>query len=338
MPHLYLVESNAKVGLRENQIIVQNLEDDTRRSIPIAEVDGISVFGKPQISTQLIRECMSRNISVGYYANDGHYFGHIGSLRDIEPMRQKRQIYLTDDDQFCLEWSKRIISAKIRNSIALLSSIREIHVFSDDELHGLIHSLNHLGEADSVDIALGFEGNAARCYFSCLPRLIENEGFIFNGRSSRPPKDPFNSMISYGYSLFYRNIVGAIERHGLHPYFAFMHRLRFGHAALASDLIEEYRAPLIDKTVIDLINDRKVNASGFYVNEAGATYMDRDTSKRLTNTFSNIIAQGKQYFLTYGDDKSYGFQVMLDKKIGSILHAIEEHDATLYEPYIWLTD
>jgi CRISPR-associated protein Cas1 len=301
-------------------------------------VDGISVFGKPQLSTQLIRECLSANIPIGYYSDDGHYFGNIGSSERIDPLRQKKQIYLTDNPEFCLKWSRSIISAKIQNSITLLESMLEVYEFIPEELRGLRHSLANLGIAGSVDMLLGFEGNAAKNYFECLPKLLHNENFAFVGRSSRPPKDPFNSMLSYGYSLFYRNIIGAIERHGLHPYFAYMHKLKFGHAALASDLIEEYRAPLIDKTVLDVVNSGEIEVSDFYKNEAGAIYMRKNASKKLTDRFSEIIAKNQKYFYDYGDRKSYGFQVMLDKKIVNLLEAIEKRDADIYRPYIWKPD
>jgi CRISPR-associated protein Cas1 len=335
MPHLYITESNLKLGLSDGQIIIRNLDDGSERKVPFLNVDGISVFGMPQLSTQLLRECLSSGIPVAFYSNDGHYFGNISSTERIDPIRQKRQIYLTDNLEFCVRWSRNIIDAKIRNSLALLGSMADIYMFAPDEVHGLMHSLANLKTADSVEQLLGFEGNAAKNYFECLPKLLRNENFFFSGRSSRPPKDSFNSMLSYGYSLFYRNIIGAIERHGLHPYFAYMHKLKFGHAALASDLIEEYRAPLIDRTILDVVNSGEVEPSDFYINDAGAVYMTKQASKRLTDRFSEIIAKSDRYFEDSDDRKSYGFQVMLDKKIVKLIEAIEKRDADTYRPYLW---
>lgn len=336
MSYLYLMESNAKIGIRDNQITVAGTDSDkVLRTIPVSSVEGICVFGQPQISTHLIRTCISHNIPVGYYSENGRYFGSISSSQSVDPLRQKRQIYLTDDDGFCLAWSKSIIGAKVRNSISLLESMHEVYEFQPDETHGLVHSIQHLQEADSVEVALGFEGNAAKCYFSCLPKTLTNEKFAFKGRSSRPPKDPFNSMLSFGYTILYRNVIGAIERHGLHPYFAFMHKTRDGHAALASDLLEEYRAPLIDRTVLEMVNEEKVDPEDFYTNEAGAIYMGRETARELTNRISEVIVQRRAYLADYGDEKSYGFQAMLDRKIDSIVNAIEHHDASLYHPFIW---
>lgn len=335
MSYLYLTTSDVKLGFRENQIVVSRGEREDGRNLPIEEIDGISVFGYAQLSTQLVRACISRNIPIGYYSNDGHYFGSLGSSTGIDPVRQKKQVYLTDNAEFCLEWSKSIVSAKIENSLMLLRSSRDIYDFDEGDFQGMLHSLEYLKYADSVDMVLGFEGNAARNYFACLPKLLRNDGFAFAGRSSRPPKDPFNSMLSFGYSIFYRNIIGAIERHGLHPYFAFMHKLRLGHAALASDLIEEYRAPLVDKIVLDMVNDGEVDVSDFYRNNSGAIYMKRDTAGKLTNRLSEIISKNQEYFYDSGDRKLYGFQVMLDKKILLLIEAIEKQDARIYRPYLW---
>jgi len=332
---LYITESNLKIGLSNGQVSVVNTTDGERRLYPLNDVSGISLFGKPQLSTQLIRECLSRNIPVLFYSDDGHYFGYISSSEHIDPIRQKKQIYMADDSVFCMDWSRNIIHAKIANSITLLESFSDIYKFLPEELNGLNHSLANLNIASSIEELLGFEGNAARNYFECLPKLLTNQGFAFSGRSSRPPKDPFNSMLSYGYSLFYRNIIGAIERHGLHPYFAFLHKLRFGHAALASDLIEEYRAPLIDKTIIDLVNSGSIEIEDFYENEAGAIYMTKSAAKMLTDCLSEVIAKNQSYFTNINDRKAYGFQVMLDMKINNLIDAIENQDAGLYQPFIW---
>ena len=339
MPHIYLTKSTYRVGIRAGQIVLHDTEGkDADRTYPFAKIDGISVFGTPQLSTQLIRECIAANVPILFYSDDGHYFGNISSSKRIDPLRQKKQILLTNNRAFCLDWAKNIIDAKVRNSLTLLYSMPDIYMFEPEETQGLRHSLAMLSSADSLNMLLGLEGNAAKNYFSCLPKLLKNDDFRFSGRSSRPPKDPFNSMLSYGYSLFYRNIIGAIERHGLHPYFAYMHQLKFGHAALASDLIEEYRAPLIDRTIIEIANSGELEVGDFYTNPAGAIYMNRKAMQRVTDAISGIIAKGIRYFQDSGDRRAYGFQVMLDMKLTGLIEAIEHEDASLYHPYIWEPD
>lgn len=336
LSHLHLMENNIQAGYRDGQVVIKGLEDGAELCLPFKNVDGISVFGMAQLSTQLIRRCISSNVAIGYYSADGHYHGRVSSYGHVDPFRQKAQVFLTENEKFCVDWSRRIIDAKIRNSLTLLDCLRDHYDFTEEDLHGLRHSLDSLDQADSVDRAIGFEGNAARCYFRCLERILEGSAFAFSGRSSRPPKDPFNAMLSYGYSLLYRNIIGSIERHGLHTHFAFMHKIGSGHAALSSDLIEDYRAPLVDKTVMDMILDGEVMISGFTLKETGAVYMTKETTRALSNRLSEVLTTAKfTAFTPYGDRHSYGFQVMLDKKIDSVVSAIEQKDVSFYRPFIW---
>ena len=117
-----------------------------------------------------------------------------------------------------------------------------------------------------------------------------------------------------------------------------MHSLKFGHAALASDLIEEFRAPIIDKVVVEFANSGQVHSSDFYRNESGAIYMTQETSRTLTDLLSNAALEGRQYFRYLGDKKHYGFRVMLDMKINSLIQAIEKGDPSLFMPFVWTLD
>lgn len=335
MAHLYVVDSSTSLGFRQEQVVIKNPELDRERVIPFASIDGISVFGMAQLSTQLIRTCLSERVSIGYYTEDGHYIGRTSSFDSLDPLRQKRQIELSDDHRFCLEWSKAVIRAKINNCLKLLSSVCNACSDAEHAICPLWRAHQQIPSADSIEMCIGYEGDAARRYFRCLNKMICAEEFKFSKRSTRPPKDPFNAMISYGYSLLYRNVVGAIERHGLHPYFGYMHKLRRGHAALASDLVEDCRAPLVDKTVLDLVNSGMVAPDGFSKQENGAIYMNKETAQCLTNKLSDVVVKKRAYFAGVDDQRRYGFQSMLDIKLVSVLAAIEQGDAALYKPFVW---
>lgn len=99
MAHIYVVDSSTSLGLRQGQLIIRNPALENERSIPLANVDGISVFGMAQLSTQLIRTCLAENISVGYYTDDGHYIGKTSSFpRSILTFRNVKYIYPTTLD------------------------------------------------------------------------------------------------------------------------------------------------------------------------------------------------------------------------------------------------
>lgn len=336
MAHVYLMKSDLKVGFSQGQLIVKEREEPKEQKIPFCNVDSINVFGAPQISTQLIRECLLSGVTVGYYTEDGHYCGRITPSNHADPLRQRKQILLTGNKEFCLSWAKLVVEAKIKNSLSFLASMEEIYDFTSDDIKGITHSLQYLKQADDIDVVFGLEGNAAREYFSCLSKLVIDPLFSFNGRSPRPPKDPINAMLSYGYTFLHRNIIGAIERHGLHPHFGFMHKMKRDHEALASDLVEDYRAFLVDRTVIDLVNSGKVSLNDFSRAKNNGIYLSKDLIRKLTNSLTNTLAEKIQFDAMYGNCCSYGFHAALDRKICSVIDAIDAGDASMYRPFFWV--
>lgn len=333
--HLYLSESAAKIGLSSNRITVRSTTDNTIiQDFPFDDVEGISIFGNPQLSTYLLRKCLEKSLPVSFYSEDGHYFGHLSSCDHVDPSKQRLQVLLSEDPSFRIGWAKNIVSAKISNSLAFLKSYSQEHPFDTQELYGLEHSLKNINDAETVEQILGFEGNAAKSYFSCLSTLIDNQQFAFRGRSARPPRDPFNSMLSFGYSMVYRNIIGAINAVGLNPYFAFLHTSSQGHAALASDLIEEWRAWIVDRTVLDFVNNENITNCNFYATDSGAVYMQKETMRLLTHRLGDAMVRKEAFFLSCQDPKQYGFQVALRKKVLLLNEAIEKRDPYVYKPFI----
>lgn len=335
MTHVYLTRSDVKLGFSQGQLVIKREADGSDYRLPFCNVESINVFGSPQLSTQLVRECLLSNVPIGYYSEDGHYFGKAVSLDHADPFRQRRQILLTCDEDFCLTWAKIIVGAKIKNSLAFLSSMNDVYGYSTDETSGMAHSLRCVAQASSVDEVLGFEGNAAKCYFRCYAKLFSVSAFSFEGRNSRPPKDPVNALLSYGYSFMHRNIIGAIERHGLHPYFGFMHKIKRGHAALSSDLVEECRALIVDRLVLELVRSSDITPDDFTIASTGAVYMTKPLLERVTDSLSDAMAERGQYFQAYGDGYRYGFHAALDKKLCSVIDAVDSGDATKYRPFLW---
>lgn len=337
MSHIYLLKSEIKLGFCAGQMTIADLGAGTKREMPFATVESISVFGQAQLSTQLIRECIAHDVPILYYSDDGHYFGKVESFDRIDPMRHKMQVYASDDPVFSLEVARSIVDAKVRNSLTYLLYRSDLCVFTEEELQPITHSIQGIQECASIDELMGYEGNAARAYFLCLSRLLPDE-FAFKGRSARPPKDPFNSMLSYGYSIYFRTIIGSIERMGLHPYFAFLHQLKFGHAALASDLIEAFRAPVIDAAIVEFARSGDICVDDFYRNDAGAIYMKRGVAKELASRLSDLALEKRSYYLHFDDRRKYGFRVALDIMLRSLIQAIEKRNPSLYLPFLWVPE
>jgi CRISPR-associated protein Cas1 len=147
----------------------------------------------------------------------------------------------------------------------------------------LAASLRALPGAATLDAVRGVEGEAARQYFSGLPLLVRadlREHFTMDGRTRRPPRDRFNALLSFLYAMWMNDCRSALEAAGLDPQVGFLHALRPGRAALALDLMEEFR-PWADRLALTLINRGQVQADDFDLREGGGVALQGDARKAV---------------------------------------------------------
>ncbi len=157
----------------------------------------------------------------------------------------------------------------------------------------------------TIDELLGIEGAGASAYFKVFGLLIKRPSsasrspqtpelpdsqplgppklpdspftFDFEKRSRRPPADPVNALLSFGYTLLLSDMISATAIAGLDPYAGFFHQERYGRPNLALDLMEEFRPIVVDSLVLTGINKGVFSLSDFeqkmlggvYLNEAG---------------------------------------------------------------------
>ena len=181
------------------------------------------------------------------------------------------------------------MAGKIKNTRqVLLRGAREAK--SDDEAKTLARladdlaaSLRSLPAAASLDALRGLEGEAARQYFSGLSLLVrpdQREAFAMDGRTRRPPRDRFNAVLSFLYAMWMNDCRSALEAAGLDPQVGFLHALRPGRAALALDLMEEFR-PWADRLALTLINRGQLAANYFVLREGGGVSLQPDARKTV---------------------------------------------------------
>ena len=81
----------------------------------------------------------------------------------------------------------------------------------------------------------------------------------------------------------------ALETVGLDPQLGCLHAIRPGRAALALDLMEEFRSCIADRLALSLINRGQVGASAFEVREGGAVQLEGDARRAVV-----IAYQGRK--------------------------------------------
>jgi CRISPR-associated endonuclease Cas1 len=232
---------------------------------PAGKVDQIFVFGRCAITTPAMTYCLQEQIPIVLMSSRGQYYGLIDSPVGDHVSLHRQQFARAADPAFSLATAKAIVRGKLANSRVLLQRHQRRKGIEavKTAVAELEATLRRLSQAQGLEEVHGHEGNGAACYFEAFGHLLPHE-LGFSRRVRRPPTDPVNSLLSLGYTLCFYNLYALIRARGLHPYVGHLHVMRDRHPSLASDLVEEFRAPIVDSLVLYLVNSKLLGASDFF--------------------------------------------------------------------------
>ncbi len=290
MANLYLTEQNSILRKTGDRLIVEK-DDEVLLDVPCHKIEAVLIFGNVQFTTQAVHELFEHGIEMAILTRTGKLIGQITSPATKNITLRIRQFSKFEDESFRLEFAKTIVAAKIQNGLNLI----RIHAYNHPETDftGVIDSLRikieSVEASSSLGQLLGIEGSAATVYFDAFGRMIRGE-FGFPGRRKRPPTDPVNAMLSLSYTMIFNEIASLIDGLGFDPYLGFFHSPDYGRASLAADLEEEFRAPVADRFVLNLINNKVFCPDDFHVNPAGeGVYFNRDAMKRYFAEYEKFL-------------------------------------------------
>ncbi len=326
MSYLYVTENGANINIDGGYFVV-NYKNGLIHKIPKETLESVALFGNVSITTPCVREFLKKGIGVSYFSKNGAYYGRLESTSHKNTERLKKQIYLSDDDAFALSFDKKIIRSKINNQIVVLRRYTKNNS-TEEYIKDMRIYLNKIELVQTYNQLIGYEGAAAKSYFAALSKIIKPE-FKFNGRNRRPPKDAFNSMISLGYTLLMYEIYGEIENRGLTPYCGFLHKDNERHPTLASDLMEEWRAVIVDSVVLSLIQGNEIGTEHFiYDEDNGAVYLNSEGMKIFIKKYENKLRTENRYI----ENSSMSYRKCLWYQVNSLVRLINEKNIDLYTP------
>lgn len=326
---LYVTESSATIRLEANRCIVK-YADGMQTEIPIETLEGITIIGRAQMTTQCAQECLKRGIPVSYFSTGGSYYGKLLSTGHVNTQRQRKQCELYES-RFAIDLTRILIRAKLKNQIVVLKRYERSRIISVSDSLRMMHICREkLLLCRKISEMMGYEGQGAKAYFDGLSVLVEPE-FAFQGRNKRPARDEFNSMLNLGYFVLRNEIYGKIEEKGLNPYFGFMHRDKERHPTLVSDMMEEWRAVIVDATVMSMINGHEIQKEDFAtdMDEPGCFLTKSGMKKFLPKLEKKLQAQMK--YLSYVD-YDVSFRQGMALQLNRLVKAIESRDASIYRP------
>lgn len=306
---IHVIEPGTAVGRMGEKIKIAR-RNQPLETIPARQVGQLVLHSFSQISTQAIYLCAEQRIGVHFISGGGRYLGSIDN-RQGSIQRRIRQFAALSAPDFCLELARRLVACRAQGQRKFLMrgtrGKTQVAQGLDKAISQMKAVLKLVNGAKSLESLLGLEGNLAALYFGALPNLISLEApreMRFVGRNKRPTLDRFNTLISFGYALLLKDVMNAILTVGLEPALGFYHQPRSQAAPLALDLIEIFRVPLVDMTVMASVNrnqwdvkaDFDIRGEQVWLSEAGKSKFVEIYERRKQESWKHP-ATG--YSLTY---------------------------------------
>jgi CRISPR-associated protein Cas1 len=306
---IHILEPGTRVGRTGEQLKISRRNEPDEK-LSIQQVGQVVLHSFSQLSTQALHFLTANGVGIHFISGGGRYVGSIDS-RSVSIQRRIRQYAALTRSDFCLELARKLVMCKGEGQRKFLMRGNRNPNRDSEPLEKAIAQmkavLKLVKDVDSLESLLGMEGNLAALYFGTLPNLLGQDipqELRFSGRNRRPPKDRFNCLISFGYSLLIKDVMNAILTVGLDPALGFYHQPRTQAPPLALDLMELFRVPLVDLIVVGSINrhqwdiaaDFSVRGQQVWLSDVGRRKFIEIYEKRKEETWKHP-ATG--YSLTY---------------------------------------
>ncbi|MBN3881000.1 MULTISPECIES: type I-D CRISPR-associated endonuclease Cas1d [unclassified Nostoc] len=310
MGTLYVTQADAFIGKVDERLTVK-AEQKTILDIPLIKIEGIVVLGRATISPAVVSELLERHICLTFLTQNGRYLGRLEPEVTKNIFVRKAQWQAVGESQPAIHLVRGFVRGKLKNYRHSLLRTQREHPDTDlnNNITRLENAIAPIEKTNSIDSLRGLEGAGSAAYFGCFQQLIKTSEFQFEARRRRPPTDPVNALLSFGYSLLRHDVQSALNIVGFDPYLGYLHVERYGRPSLALDLMEEFRPLIVDAVVLSLINKRSLTLTDF-------------TTEPLSGAVS-LTKEGLHTFL----------RAYQQKKLSSFKHPVMGNKCTYQESF-----
>ncbi len=332
---LYLVDHKTQLSV-DNQRYRIARGDKTVLNLPAHQVDQIMLFGAIPVSTQVLQLAARNTCSIAYLSRYGRYYGRFDPVDGQNITLLQAQFACHADSGFQLEFARQVVAAKLHNCRVILARSQR-HLASSTHPNATGAARERLKQIEqslkttaSLESLRGSEGAAAALYWRAFAALVPPP-WRFDKRQAHPAPDPVNALLSLGYTLLYQATAGLLQARGLNAHLGMLHTPGGSHLALASDLMEVFRAYVVDACVLKLLHTRQLDPDDHSVQPESCSLGSatvRIFIRALEDRFNSV-----QQHPSTGTEMD--LRRIVDHDILTLIKACRAHDAAGYQATRW---
>ena len=232
------------------------------RYLPVSGISALYIFGSVDANSAMYNFLGRQHIPVHFFDYYQHY---TGSFSPREYLLAGQMLVAQTDAYRSKKHRLRIARALVDGaSFNILKNLR-YYENRGRGLRGLIGQIEALREeipkVRSINELMGVEGNCRQVYYSSFDEIVE--GYAWEGRRKRPPKNELNALVSFGNSMCYSVCLDALYNSQLNPTVSYLHEPGTRRYSLALDMAEIFKPILVDRLIFKLCNRKELRAEHF---------------------------------------------------------------------------
>ncbi len=282
MSNVYLVSYNGKLSSSNGSFTYSDIDGSSRTLFPHM-IDRITSIGSLNVTANALSLLMENKINIHFLSRSGKERGALSFEEGKDVFLHQRQFALVSSLDERISIAKGIVYGKMKNQYRFIQR----HQASKETLFELKRLIKLANETDDLNKLRGYEGSFAHIYFQELGAILPS-WCEFKGRNSHPPKDPFNSVLSFLYTLSFSRVEHFIEKAGLNASVGVLHELSYGRKSLVCDLMEEFRVALGDAIACGLFNRKELSNEDFKSDES-SVLIEKEAIKKIVKKFEEKL-------------------------------------------------
>jgi len=250
---LHVTTQGVFIGMAKNRYIIKERGKVTH-SVPKAQIERVIINAKGiTLSSSLIESCARAKIPIDFI--DYTHTPYASLLTHHAPLPQttiaQNEIFVNGGGVYL---AREFVEGKAKNQINYLKYLNRYHDTLAPWIQKMESTLRTMKkEAKSSPQVMGFEGVISAMYWDALQGIVD-PSWGWSARVTRGATDTVNSALNYAYAILYGKIQESLVRSGLSLYISYLHVPDQGKPTLVFDMIEEFRAFVIDRTIITMLN------------------------------------------------------------------------------------
>lgn len=325
---LYVIDPRHRLTARNKSISVLREDETEVIAIPRNRVGRIEIGEDVGFDKRLIDIAVEADVEMALIDRYGQTRGTVFGRGRRSAGLQLAQAQAVLNPAFRLEIARRIVDSRIKNQRTQLSRLNRTKKLESvrKALVVMKRKLRQLDAVANVDGLLGIEGAATADFYAAYGDLVSTGKF----KRSRPGRDPVNATLNYLTGILERDVRAAAQSTGLNLGFAFLHGTQNRHDGLVFDLMEPFRAPLVEGLTAFLFNSRRLRQELFDEEGSGAIHISSTGRSAIIEGYETAVAKRVN-----APDRTQKFtwRKMMLHQSRSLVRAIETDGPVAFAPY-----